>query len=793
MTKQELHELLYGTDPTERLVALYLDYSNVKTEKWNTINMVFRHEDDSVETREAVYHPMLYASEQCLREFKRMEGMFAKVLEVDGPGKFNRLVRFHTYKAYRKFTQEIRDTRPDNFWSYWKQFGTVETQFLIGRGMTMFKGMEFNDMLRMAVDIEVYSPDGFPNPDRADAPIIMIGCKDNRGRCIVFHTHPNMPHVEHTHYCHDEQEMLRKFVRYVRRINPDVIEGHNIYKFDLPFIAKRCKLHGVKTKLGRDDSELRFWWTKFRAAEKDIAYPATDIRGRHIIDTYFAALSQDVFRRNMEQYGLKYLAKYFGVARSEEAELAGDKIAETWDKDPLKLSQYIVADLDETLAISEELSAANFYLTQMVPHSYSKVARSGQSAKIEPLFIRHYFNKRHALPAPEEGFQESGGYADIFYRGVVGPIMYADVESLYPSIMLNYNIQPESDDLKIFQPLLRELTKLRFDWKDQMRKYEKGSNEYRKYEGMQSSAKIVINAFYGNLSTKSFAFNDYSEGERVATTGQTLLKQLIGIIEEDGGVVIECDTDGVMFLPPDFVEIGNDKSEKGYIQTLTKRMPEGIVVGHDGTYDRMISFRTKNYVLRESPGKEPKFKGSAIISRGNEKFVNRFVRQAFTLLLDEDIQGIRDLLLEYRRKLLQKKLPISDLTATKTLKKTYDQYVADVEKLNRNRMPQYEVAGHLIFDLGRQVQPGDRITYYVQGGHGKGVRVWQKAKWVGEYDNDEDITYYLSRLDAALKKLEPMFDRFDYNTLTEINVGLFPVDLSKVTVPFVNVKEEGDD
>jgi DNA polymerase elongation subunit (family B) len=91
-----------------------------------------------------------------------------------------------------------------------------------------------------------------------------------------------------------------------------------------------------------------------------------------------------------------------------------------------------------------------------------------------------------------------GGYTDIFMTGVFGPVVYADVESLYPSIMLNYDIQPSDDELGIFPRLLDRLTDLRLETKQQMRDAD---DEERRSEldARQSSYKVLINSFYGNL------------------------------------------------------------------------------------------------------------------------------------------------------------------------------------------------------------------------------------------------------------------------------------------------------
>ncbi len=114
----------------------------------------------------------------------------------------------------------------------------------------------------------------------------------------------------------------------------------------------------------------------------------------------------------------------------------------------------------------------------------------------------------------------------MFVTGVVGPIAYADVESLYPSIMLQYGVQPAGDALGLFPRLLRTLTDLRFTTKaaakDTDDRDEKGELDAR-----QTAYKNIINSFYGNLGFQFALFNDFAEADRVAVTGQKLLRQIM--------------------------------------------------------------------------------------------------------------------------------------------------------------------------------------------------------------------------------------------------------------------------
>ena len=146
----------------------------------------------------------------------------------------------------------------------------------------------------------------------------------------------------------------------------------------------------------------------------------------------------------------------------------------------------------ETGRLARHLSGSTFYLTQMLPMTYGRAARRGPAAKIESLFVREYLRQRYALPQSNWGSQSMGGYTDIFRTGVIGPVVYADVESLYPSIMLNYDIQPAGDSLDLFPRLLDRLTTLRLDTKSEMRAAEDEEVESELDAGSRRTRSLSI-------------------------------------------------------------------------------------------------------------------------------------------------------------------------------------------------------------------------------------------------------------------------------------------------------------
>ena len=541
----------------------------------------------------------------------------------------------------------------------------------------------------------------------------------------------------------------------------DGILTHNCFSFDLSYILDRCEMHGVDFAIGRDGSTPRTYDSSMRFAERTVDYPAVDIAGRHIIDTYFQVMSFDVFSRDLPDYSLKTAARYFGLAPEDRTYIEGADISRAWREDRETLLDYALDDVIETRRLAGHLSGSTFYLAQMLPMTYGASARRGPAAKIESLFVREYLRTRHALPRSEWGSQSMGGYTDIFVTGVMGPIVYADVESLYPSIMLNYDVQPSGDEIDLFPQLLERLTDLRLETKQDMKDAE--DEEIRsELDARQSSYKVLINSFYGLLGFSLSVFNDFKEADRVARTGQEILRELIDEIRNRGGTVIEVDTDGVLFVPPDGVR--GEEAEIDFTVGLTDAMPEGIRVGFDGRYKKMLSYKKKNYALLTYDD-DLKFKGSSLISRSNEAFGRKFVRRAIRRLLEHDVEGLHELYVKTRENIVEHNWESADSFArTESLKDTIEQYEQDVTEGNRPRAAAYELAKAKSEETGQPVRKGDRISYYITGDSAD-VTAFKHCALAHDWDPDapdENTAYYLKRLDEFANKFEPFFDEHDF-------------------------------
>jgi len=498
---------LFGKDPTPRIVAVLPLLDGAYAEQAQM--RVYQRSADfqQVIATDEPFFPFFFLSDiDLLRDFPRDRFQFQP---LDGSNFYRYVIVVRSWSAYWDAVRhveravETRERRPTELYL----INNPTQQYLTQTGRTCFKDMAFDDLHRLQLDIETYSEHGFPNADRPEDEIIIVSLHDNRGWHRVLDTRTV-----------SEKILLQELVRVLRERNPDVIEGHNIYAFDFPYIMTRCERHGVPFVIGRDNSVPRSFPSSMRFAERTIDFPALEIAGRHIVDTFFQVMSFDVFKRDLPGYGLKEAARYFGFAPEDRTYIPGSEIAQVWKKDPERVLAYALDDVIETERLARHLSGSTFYLTQMLPMVYGQVARTGPASKIEALFVREYLRQRHSIPKSEWGSQALGGYTDVFVTGVVGPVVYADVESLYPSIMLNYDVKPKTDELDLFPDLLRRLTDLRFDAKRQM-KTAPSDDVRSELDARQSSYKTLINCFTPDTDVMTASglqrIGDLQEGDQV--------------------------------------------------------------------------------------------------------------------------------------------------------------------------------------------------------------------------------------------------------------------------------------
>jgi DNA polymerase elongation subunit (family B) len=609
-------------------------------------------------------------------------------------------------------------------------------QYLSRSGQTLFRGMHFGDLRRMQIDIECRTSPGyeFCNAEREGDSILAIGMADSSGwRHILSSTEMS------------EKDMIVALVQCIKDRDPDVIEGHNLFNFDLPYIACRAKRWKVPLAIGRDGSCPHSRPGRFTAGERTITYERCEVFGRHIVDTFLLAHAYDVSHRSFDGFGLKEVAAHLGLSAEDRELIPGDAIGTVFETDPRRVLRYLEHDVLETGRLSEVLSRSQFVQAQMLPFSYQSVCVRGNAARIDALIVREYLRRRISLPVADTAREFEGGYTDIFATGIIADVHHCDVRSLYPSIMLSGQLGPRRDEAGAFLEMLRVLTQYRVAAKGKA-KSAPTQAERTEWDAVQTTFKTLINSFYGYLGFGQVRFSDFDQAEAVTRRGREILRHMVEQLKALGAKPIEIDTDGVYFVPPGGLD---ERATARFQSALAERLPDGIEVEFDGHFRAMFSYRMKNYALLGLDGNLT-IKGAALKSRGLEPFQRRFMRELLRMRLSGKDAEVPALKAEYEDAIRNRRWPIRELAKTETLQEAPASYKAKTARSARARNAAYELA----LASGREYRAGDQVAYYVTGTR-KSVAVHEAAKLVSDWNaekRDENVAYYLAKLDALYAK-----------------------------------------
>ena len=711
----EKNTLLFGADPTPRIVAIELGETG-------TVKVYRRERDGSTIADVEPFHPFVWCDSDVVDL-----GIESEKLRNDL--KYGWLVTVDSWKELIALRNGLKNAGRDFF-----AFTDPVQHYLTATGRTLFKDLPFEELKRMQIEVLGVGDSG--DKDH----LMSIALSDNSGWEELLIVDPK--NVEQS-----EHDALERLTSLVKERDPDVIEGHNLFRFDLPYLVARAKKAKTKLDWGRGDGFLRSRPSRLQIAEKTIDYPKFTVGGRHFVDTFLLAQFYDVGMRSLAGFERAEVVRHFDLCGSDEVSaLTGKELQRAYLENSEEFRRRALCGVRETRALSELLSASYFIQAQIFPYNYQDVIVRGNATRINALFLREYFRQRHSIPELPMVRAFEGGYTDIFFTGVANNVWHCDVASLYPSIMLKFDCFPVTDQLQIFRHLLTDLHAFRLEAKAKMRA-EKDAAKQHHLQALHNTFKILLNSFYGYLGFAQGHFADFDAAARVTQIGRDLLKKMIEWLNARGAQVIEVDTDGIYFVPPAQTEI--DELQKG----LAKELPEGIEIEFDEQFDAMFSYKAKNYALLTKDG-EVVIKGGALKSRGLEKFQRVFLEEMIKLVMEGNPEAITDLRNQFEEKIRNREWKIDMLMKTDTLQDSLDKYRAKIAGSARNRAAAYELA----LASGRNYKPGDQVSYYVKATPKK-VPAYEAAKLASEFDpqnRDENVDYYVAKLDELVKKFSSL-------------------------------------
>jgi DNA polymerase elongation subunit (family B) len=705
---------LFGADRKPGLVSLSAD-------KDGRLLAYRRDPEGQLSRQEVHFRPFLWLSDPKLVQGR--EDLGYTLTELQGKNFYRYLVHTESWpelKALSDHIAKVSGHYASHPLSPQLYLNDPATAYLLATGRTYFNNLAFEDPA--IVFLKVYTRAQLCE-DPGDDPQAICAVALQSGQDGSLHLLED----------DEESQILWRLTGNIKKLDPDVICGHGLFKADLEAVNRRCKALKVKLDWGRDGERLSNRRARMVVAEKQLDFQRFSAPGRELCDLWILSVLHDVAGREMTSFDFTDVADHFnlpvGSPRSPLAERAA-------------------TDLHSVSALYRTLAYPYFLQAQLFPLTYESVMWRGNATRIDYLFLREYYRLGHSIPAKPEVVPFAGGLTAQDHEGCAYGVYHCDVASLYPSLIISHDLSPAGDSLHIFKGMLESLRRFRLQAKERQKTAE-SEIERRYYGGLQTTFKILINSFYGYLGFGQGHFADYAKAAEVTRLGRELLATMMDWLKAKGARILEVDTDGIYFVPSEqFASVS-------WISELDANFPAGVSVEFDGRYRAMYCHKMKNYALLEEDGGLV-LRGSGLRSRALEPYLRSFIETLIRETLTHGPgQGDR-VYRDFEGRLLAREIGVQDLAKTESLIDSPTAYAKKIEKGGRNRAAVYEIA----LASARRYLAGDSISYYVIGDKAT-VTVYNHCKRVEEFDPeapDVNVKYYVKKLKDTYKKFAPVLD-----------------------------------
>lgn len=452
------------------------------------------------------------------------------------------------------------------------------------------------DRIRIAnIDIEVSSENGFPNPELANEPITTITLKKDK-TFYVFGHHAYTPEREDVTYfkCRDEQDLLNKFLdEWERFAHPDIITGWNIAFFDIPYLYNRiCKILSEK-----DAKRLSPW--------RRIGQRTSTIMGRtHTIINIIGVATLDyleLYRKftysQQESYRLDHIAFIeLGENKLDYHELGYETLNDFYKNDFKNYVNYNIRDVELVDKLEDKMKLIEMALALAYDAKVNMSDVFTQVKMWDVIIHNHLHSKKIAVPLGGGGSKTEayvGAYVKEPQVGMSEWVMSFDLNSLYPHLIMQYNISPETllenkkasitvddflserdlplidgyclapngsyfkRDKQGFLPeIMERMYADRTIYKEKMIVAQKGyesaktpvekrrfSKEISRYKNMQLAKKVQLNSAYGAIGNPYFRFFNLDQATAITLGGQLSIRWAENKLNEYMNNILKTEND----------------------------------------------------------------------------------------------------------------------------------------------------------------------------------------------------------------------------------------------------------
>ncbi len=659
----------------------------------------------------------------------------------------------------------------------------------------------------LSIDIEAISSEGgMPDPNKDQ--IIMMSLvfyPTYNGKNSLVLVSKRIKNNSDTLGFISEKEMLEEFLKIVDNFDPDVILGYNSSNFDFPYIDTRLTKNNLPRTLGRcSQKSIRI--DKFGSREK------ISIPGRIAVDVY------DLIREAVVKFGLYKGLKRYGLRDVSQLILGETKIdiAHTemdahWKDNGGKLQKLIDysrrdSELPMRILFDRSMMDKFIEISKVSGLVLQDVLDGGEAARIDNLLFRE-FNKRNFVIPNKPSSNELSRIND--QRGLYGLkggfvlkpdigfhdkcVVYLDFKSMYPSIMMAYNICPTTlireenksiDQIKtsygtlfvsqsVRKGILPQILEYLISTRDKLRKDMKSANTDAKKRllfAKQYAFKTVANAFYGYSGYTKARIYVVDIANTITHIGRETVAKTKAIVEAKTTYkVIYSDTDSVMvkLTTTDVAEafkIGDQ-----LVGTINKDLDNVLQIKTENVFKTLLILSKKRYAGWSF---EPVDGGwdETIVTKGIET-----VRRDWCNLVSETLQDVLDTILKGKDTTKALKIVKDKIEEIKIGKMDIDKLVI-TKSISKSLRSYKGVQPHIeLVKKMRKRDPtsltgiGDRIGYVIVQGLGMMSKRAEDPEYVKKHKLKVDAKYYIES--QLLPPLERVFESLNVNKTDLISSG----------------------
>ena len=589
------------------------------------------YEDGRRIQRKFKFSPTLYVVSNQPTKFKTLDGRYAKPIQ------------FNTVKEAREFRDKYKEVEGFEVHGYDRfLYQYISSEF------TQEVDYDLKTLKITSLDIEVACENGFPNVRECAEPLLSITVQDYTSRKLkVWGTRDYKTDREDVDFilCDGEEHLLRSFLAYWQTDFPDVLTGWNVELYDVPYICGR-----LERLLGEKEMKQMSPWGIVRYEEMEIKGRVQilyNMYGINVLD--YMDLYKKFTYTNQESYRLDHIANVeLGQKKLDHSEHENFKAFYT--NDWQKFIDYNIKDVELVLQLEDKMKLVELAIA-LAYDAKVNLKDVYYQVRMWDTLIYNFLGERNIVVPPAKRSDKNQKYAGAYVKepkpGRYDWVVNFDLNSLYPHLIMQYNISPETlvdrrhptatvtgllekqveidgtycvapngaqyrKDIHGFLPqIMQKIYDERTLYKKKMLQAKRDNEvqpsaklqrDISKFNNIQMARKIQLNSAYGAIGNQYFRYYNLSNAEAITYGGQFSIRwienkmneYLNRVLKTEGeDYVIASDTDSIYLNMGPLVETvykGREKTDESVVTFLNKISEMELEPYIESSYEELADY-----------------------------------------------------------------------------------------------------------------------------------------------------------------------------------------------------------